>query len=82
MSLENDPNRTIGPDPYVRRTGMSDDTGFGWGIPLALAAVVLIAGLLFYNMSSSDRTTTASNTAPSVTRPAPVTPAPAPAPKQ
>jgi hypothetical protein len=32
-----------------------------WGLPLGLAAGVLVIGLIFYNVSH-DRTTTASNT--------------------
>lgn len=76
MTYQNDPNR------LDDRTRTGD--GMGWGIPVAIAAVVIIAGLLFFN-SSGDRTTTASNNAPSVTQTTPsgperTAPAPAPAP--
>jgi hypothetical protein len=60
MTYPNDPNLDR-PDPPVQ-------DGMGWGIPLAVAAaVVLVAGLLFFNMGS-DRTTTASNNAPVTTQ--------------
>ena len=55
MTYENDPNQLDNRSRVPMRAGM------GWGIPLAIAAVVLIAGLLFFN-PSGDRTTTASNT--------------------
>ena len=49
----------------------------GWGVPLAIAAIALVAGILLFNWSS-DRTTTASSTAPGTTQstPAPQTPPP------
>lgn len=72
-----DPNRP-GTDPYVTRPNMSEGR-FGWGIPLAIAAVVLIAGLLFFN-STNETTTTASNDAPVTRQTNPGTPVPGPAP--
>jgi hypothetical protein len=63
MTMDQDPNRPIGTDPYVRRNPVRDDGGWGWGVPLAIAAFVLVAGLLFFNMSDSP-VTTASNTSP------------------
>jgi hypothetical protein len=46
---------------------MRSETGMGWGIPLGIAAaIVLIAGLFFFT-SNSDRTTTASNKTPAAT---------------
>ena len=59
------------------------DGGFGWGLPLGLAAAALVVGFILFNWSG-DRATTASNT-PTTTQTAPapkappVTPAPAPA---
>jgi hypothetical protein len=89
MTMNEDNNRP-------RRVGMRDE-GFGWGIPAAVLAAILIIGGLFY-MNSGDRTTTASNDRPATTStttsgpagsqaPAktPTTvpaPAPAPTPKQ
>jgi hypothetical protein len=75
MTFENDPDR-IAPDPRVPVRD-SSSSAMSWGIPLALAAFVLIAGLLFFN-SDTNRTTTASND-PAVSRQtAPSTPTPAP----
>jgi hypothetical protein len=47
-----------------------------WGIPAIIAAAALVLGFIFL-MPSNDRMTTASNTLPQVSRPAP-TPAPVP----
>ena len=56
---------------------MRDDEGVGWGLPAAIAAVVLIIGGMFLFASSGDRSTTTAE-AP-VTRSAPTqTPAPVP----
>jgi hypothetical protein len=55
-----------------------DDRGFGWGIPLGIAAVALVAGLLFFN-SGTNRTTTATSTSPAITTPTPAPGNPAPA---
>ena len=63
-----------------RRVGMRDD-GFGWGIPAAVIAAVLIIGGLFYMNSGDNRTTTASNDRPAATQTgpaAPSTPVPGP----
>ena len=92
MTFQDDPNRPrpVGDplgDPMldrdasgrrIDRAGM--DSGMGWGIPLVIAAVVLIGGLFLYS-SGTDRTTTASNNTPSVTtttKPAPTPADPAP----
>ena len=48
-----------------RRTG-THDTGFGWGIPLAIVAAILIIGGLFF-MNSDGSRTTASNDRPAAT---------------
>ena len=59
-------------DPRVR------DDGFGWGIPAAILAAVLIIGGLWYASSNRDVSTASNDRAP-VTRTAPApTPAPAP----
>lgn len=82
MTFQDDPNRPrpVG-DPLLNRDASGrriESTGMGWGIPLAIAAVVLIGGLFLYS-SGTDRTTTASNTAPSVTTTTKPAPAPTPA---
>ena len=80
MTMRNDDGR--------RPLGMRDERGFGWGIPLVVAAALGIGGLLFFNMGDS-RTTTASNERPTVTQTGPAgsqapvqTPTTTPAPKQ
>ncbi len=87
----NDPNRPLGNDPYYVNRARPNDEGAGWGLPAAVAAIVLIIGGMFLFASSGDRTQTAANnnetpvtrTAP-VTTPAPMPPTtpPATAPKQ
>jgi len=72
-----DPNRRVD-DPHVRRP-VDESRGMSWGIPLALAAIVLVGGLLFFN-SDANRTTTASNDAPVARQTNPSTPTPPPAP--
>jgi hypothetical protein len=74
MDDRNDINRPLGSDPYADQRPLSDDGGYGWGIPLGIGAVVLIAGLLFFGSSGTDRTTTASNT-PAATQTNPSSPA-------
>lgn len=79
MDDRNDINRPLGSNPYADQRPLSDDGGYGWGIPLGIGAVVLIAGLLFFGSSGTDRTTTASNNTPAATQTNPSSPArPAP----
>jgi hypothetical protein len=79
MDDRNDINRPLGSNPYADQRPLSDDGSYGWGIPLAIGAVVLIAGLLFFGSSGTDRTTTASNNPPAATQTNPSSPArPAP----
>ena len=78
MIYQNDPNRIDDHPTEPARDGM------GWGVPLGIAAVVLIAGLMFFS-SGGNRTTTASNTPATTTQTNPsgperTTPAPTPAP--
>jgi hypothetical protein len=75
MTFQDDPNRPRpAADPLLNRDANGrriEGTGMGWGIPLAIAAVVLIGGLFLYS-SGTDRTTTASNTpVTTTTKPAP-----------
>ena len=83
MTFQDDPNRPRPPfdDPLVTRDAPeAPSAGMGWGIPLAVAAFVLIAGLFFFNMGSDRTAMVATSSEPSaVTRPAPapsVTPPP------
>lgn len=87
MTFHDDPNRPrpvddpmLDRDATGRRIDRADDAGMGWGIPLVIAAVVLIGGLFLYNASTNDRTTTASNNTPSVTTQTNPAPAPTPTP--
>ena len=59
MTYQNDPNG----DPVSPRT-VRDGEGMGWGIPMLIAAVVLIGGLFLFNSLSDRTTTTASTSAP------------------
>jgi hypothetical protein len=43
-------NRPVGSDPYLRkRPRVSDRASRGWGIPVGITALLLLAGFLFYN---------------------------------
>jgi hypothetical protein len=68
-------------EPVVERR-MPPDSGMSWGLPLGIAAVVLVLGLIFFNFSS-ERTTTASypggTTQSTSSAPAPSAPATPPA---
>jgi hypothetical protein len=75
-------------DNNRRRFGTRDD-GYGWGIPAAVIAAVLIVGGLIYMSMSDSRTTTASNDRPVATQSGPAgsqapvsSPTTTPAPKQ
>jgi hypothetical protein len=77
----NDPNRV--PNDYsARRTapasGVPDRDGVSrWGFPLIVVAALVILGFVFFG--THERSTTASNNAPSTSRQSTTTPAPAPA---
>ena len=74
----NDINRPLGSDSYLDQRPLAGEGGNGWGIPLAVGAVVLVAGLLFFGSSGTDRTTTASNNVTQTNPSGPARPAPAP----
>jgi hypothetical protein len=77
----NDPNRPLNSDPDVNRPVATDSAAMGWGIPLAVAAVVLVAGLLFFNNGRVPDRTATNSTAVTQTNPSgPARPAPAPQP--
>ena len=80
-----DPNRNLGPgDPYLNRySDMSD--GSGYGPIIALVAIALIVGGLFFFAPSNDQTQVATNNPATRSAPAPAMPAPptkAPTPQQ
>jgi hypothetical protein len=69
----NDQNRADGPNPGPQQPG--------WGIPLAVGAVVIAAAAIIFASAGPDRTRTADvkNQPPAVTTPAPAPDAKAPA---
>jgi hypothetical protein len=81
----NDIRRPAGTDPYLnRRPVMPGRRGFSWGIPLAILALLLVAGFMFYNSGGHGPDRTANN-APAATQTNPsgperTTPVPAPTP--
>lgn len=72
MTYENDPNRAEARNPGPQQPG--------WGIPLAVGAVVLAAAAIIFASAGPDRTRTADvkNQPPAVTTPAPAPDAKAP----
>ena len=73
MDDRNDINRPLGSDSYLDQRPVPGEGG--WGIPIGIGAIVLIAGLLFFGSSGTDRTTTASNNTPTATQTNPSSPA-------
>ena len=71
-----DPNRPLKYSEY-ERWRFSHDRFSGWGIPVLLAAVVFVGGLLLFG-TADKRMTTASNERGTVTTNAPQTPPPVP----
>jgi hypothetical protein len=64
MDDRNDINRP--PDPYLnQRPVMTGRRGYGWGIPVGIAALLLIAGFMFYT-SGGHRPNRTANNAPIV----------------
>jgi len=59
MTYHDDQRRRLDEPAIDRRP--PPDSGMSWGLPLGIAAVVIVLGLIFYSVST-DRTTTASNT--------------------
>jgi hypothetical protein len=51
---EHDQNRQLVPRP-------TDEDAPGWGIPLGIAAVALVAGVIIFSAAGPDRTRTAQN---------------------
>jgi hypothetical protein len=80
MDDRNDINRPPGSDPYLnRRPVMTGRRGYGWSIPVAIAALLLIAGFMFYNSGGHGPDRTANNSPSATSGPvAPGAPAPGP----
>jgi hypothetical protein len=76
----NDINRPLGTDPlYDQRPRVPQNAGYGWSIPVGIAAVLLLGGYLLFNSGGHGPDQTASTT-PAVTQTNPSGPArPAPA---
>jgi hypothetical protein len=70
----NDIKRPVGSDPYLDPRRPVPSAGYGWGIPAAIAAVLLIAGVLFFGSGNRGPDRTANN-APAVTQTNPSGPA-------
>jgi hypothetical protein len=79
--LDHDPNRDLGRDPYANRYSEMSE-GSGYAPLIALAAIAVIVGGLFFFSPSSDQTKVATNNNPatqSAPAPTPAPPAKAPA---
>ena len=72
MDDRNDIDRLVGSDPsFEEHTGTSEDSGYGWGIPVGIAAVVLIVAAIIFSSAGPDRSRTAAykDTLPSAVNP-------------
>jgi hypothetical protein len=56
-------DRGVEPAPNINRRRLS--AGYSWGIPAGIAALLLLAGFLFYNSGGHGPNQTASNNTPS-----------------
>jgi hypothetical protein len=72
MSYHDEQRRRFDEAPVDRRA--PPDSGMSWGLPLGLAGVAIVLGLIFYN-ANHERTTTASNS-PGTAQSTSSTPAP------
>ena len=76
-------NGNAGSDPNLNQRPQLPSAGYSWGIPVGIAALFLLAGVLAYNSGGHGPDSTASNNTPAVTQTNPSGPErPAPAPKQ
>jgi len=71
-----DPSRPLKYSEY-ERSRLSDDRFSGWGIPVLIAIVVFVGGLLLFGAPEKNMTT-ASNERGTITTPTPQTPPPVP----
>jgi hypothetical protein len=72
MDDRNDINQPADMGPsFTARTRESEATGFGWGIPAGIAAVVLIVAAIIFSSAGPDRSRTATykDTTPSAVNP-------------
>jgi hypothetical protein len=88
--MMDDPNgvsRPPGTDPYLNRRPRMPSASYGWGLPVGIAALFLLAGVVFYNLSSHGPEQTAKNgpnviqtnpSGPERVSPGPMTTTPAP----
>src|SRR4051812_18284178 len=49
MDDRNDINRPLGSDPNANQRPLVPSASYSWGIPAGIAALFLLAGVLFYN---------------------------------
>ena len=75
--LDHDPNRDLGRDPYANRYSEMSE-GSGYAPLIALAAIAVIVGGLFFFSPSSDQKVAENNPA-TQSAPAPTPPTKAPA---
>lgn len=76
--LDHDPNRDLGRDPYASRYSEMSE-GSGYAPLIALFAIAVIVGGLFFFSPSSDQTRVATNSGPATqSAPAPIPPTPVP----
>lgn len=71
-----DPNHPLQYSAY-ERSRLSDDRFAGWGVPVLIAAVVFVGGLLLFGTPQKNMTT-ASNERGNITTSEPRTPLPVP----
>jgi hypothetical protein len=77
-----DVNRDLGYTNPYRDRGMAMGEGSGWGLPIALLAIVLIVGALFaFAPANNQQTAMNPGGAPSASAPAPAPASPAGTPK-
>jgi hypothetical protein len=72
MDDRNDINRPVSSGPSFKAgTRTSESTGFGWGIPAGIAAVVLIVAAIIFSSAGPYRSRTAAykDTIPSAVNP-------------
>jgi hypothetical protein len=78
----NDINRPLGTDPlYDQRPRVSENTGYGWSVPVGIAAVLLLGGFLLFSVGRGPDQTASNTPAVTQTNPSgPARPAPSPTP--
>jgi hypothetical protein len=84
MDDRSDIDRPLSSDPYLDQRPRASSAGYGLGIPAGIAALLILAGFLFYNSGGHgpDRTATSTPAATQTNPSSPARPAPAPNPTQ